>query len=1109
MKLSANSFLLVVIAIWASWTPSSGQEPVEFPNPREIEFPDGYQIIDDQGNLIKTVPGPARANIQAYFDRGESRYFLSDWSYQRFHEKGIRPNVIVAFKRPKILSSPSFSAGGDEEGASIRGVTEDGSPWAYEFLANSDSVINERLWRDDDRELLYSNEEWIVTGQFIRINPGRGRHELSFYDAKNHEMSYRISVPNYVLRVDWSPNRKQFFLITSKGVENAMMVKWPDDIAQALVVVDPGKQKMERIRIIETNPAGEDWNYFASLGPTKWNGDTIELNFPGNGLRPERNPVFRSPGFRDIRVAVKISEEVIAGAREVHDRSGLNYVGLNRFSDDAFANPALEASIATVQATSHSGVHLVRATPEGGVLDINLTTLRSRYYRLSHEIVKQPGVFADGVIRCVAGNEIVFQSDAKCVRHPFEKTIEGKEHMVAFSKVSALAAASRDEEGTEFAFASINSEGSIETHSKLAFENSFSSWNILPDRLTFASIGEGGWREMNWRDGTRIGELLSIGTGKMVFAHEHQFGVAPAGWQIAAMCTSAYTGGRDYTVTLHQEERGRTISLGESSAVERGETPLVMLTSPGSDGRAVVLSSGHSRAELLSVDTESGQSSRLQAWEWNPSDGAPLYSEEKHWFFVPIPSGYEVFELSESGASEKKFTIAFEGEQGYVIALPEGQYAGSPGCESFHIFNAESGERVQTALIAPWHNQPATVLSVLGGTSGEIQALEKATERWLKRIEFHKKVEILDSHAWGVPYLIDRPKLIQNIPDLNFTLEVEAGNTAVGRVELRVNGVVAKNLIEERDPLPSESIHQLSTTIRLSEGQNWIEIQATDIKGLEGPIERFRVIYESSDTSGTRHIVTLGVSDYQSNEVPDLKFGVSDAAEISSLFENTSTREVRKLNLADTGVTRRALEEIRTFLASSEENDEIFVFFAGHGMLDKDFQYVFFTHDVSLSRMAETGITIDEILGILGSTKARKRILLMDTCQSGFVGERDELELGGDAEAVKREKFRFIEEMFRLPGGIRGINILGASRASEDALESPAIGGGFFTAAIREALEGGLGDLDLDGDVQVSELRDYLSTRVPEMTRSSEYPNGQVPSVVAFDPDQDFVVLGK
>ncbi len=66
------------------------------------------------------------------------------------------------------------------------------------------------------------------------------------------------------------------------------------------------------------------------------------------------------------------------------------------------------------------------------------------------------------------------------------------------------------------------------------------------------------------------------------------------------------------------------------------------------------------------------------------------------------------------------------------------------------------------------------------------------------------------------------------------------------------------------------------------------------------------------------------------------------------------------------------------------------VFFAGHGVLDKQLDYHFVTTDFDLKNPPARGLPYESIEGLLDGIPARHKLLMMDTCHSGEV----------DAEAV-------------------------------------------------------------------------------------------------------------
>jgi hypothetical protein len=266
----------------------------------------------------------------------------------------------------------------------------------------------------------------------------------------------------------------------------------------------------------------------------------------------------------------------------------------------------------------------------------------------------------------------------------------------------------------------------------------------------------------------------------------------------------------------------------------------------------------------------------------------------------------------------------------------------------------------------------------------------------------------------------------------------------------------------------------------------------------------------------------MGVSAYR-NPAYNLDLAAKDATDFSNAAKNSFPGSSEVLLLKNEEVSRDSPSKIRRFFSNATENDEVIAFGAGHGMLDHNLDYFFCNHEFDPENPTGTAIRFDDLVDALNSTKALKRLLLLDTCHSGTVGEKDELLLaqmnsglpngvrvirtsapvapmpsGLEADAQQR----FIEEMFLLPGLHRGLTIIGASAGAQFAFESPEWNNGVFTASILEGLLEERADADADGRVTVSELRDYSGTRVADLTQGA-----QTPSVVSFESDQDFDLL--
>jgi len=466
---------------------------------------------------------------------------------------------------------------------------------------------------------------------------------------------------------------------------------------------------------------------------------------------------------------------------------------------------------------------------------------------------------------------------------------------------------------------------------------------------------------------------------------------------------------------------------------------------------AAVLSSGHGLARLSGVKFSNGFSEKIYEWEWDAKDGYSLFEPSNKWLFVPTSSGYSIFKPFGDIPSEKLADIYFQDDNDYAIVLPNGSYAGSPGCESLLRLKAGDGS-VDSSSIAPWRNRPAEVLKALGGDDEQIELLAKVTERWQKRIGFDPAKPEPKASELPKIFVPERPPLWAKNQEAGFAIQWQQGAFPLKNVIVRVNGVESARF--EGDTLTSaaETKGTVETKVKLAEGQNWIEVTAEDTEGCRSDLQRFRAILKKAPTQSKRYVVALGVSEYAKPEL-NLQFAAKDAKDLSAAISGQQSNQI--LLLTNHEVNLAALQQIRSFVGQASENDEVVVFCAGHGVLGDNLDYYFAGHDFDPQQVEKTGIKLDDLVYAISASKALKRLILLDTCHAGVVGEKDEMllaqmnkKLPSGVRAVAQRgmkvqqavdfsaasKQRFIEEMFTLPGTIRGVNIIGASAGAQFAL---------------------------------------------------------------------------
>ena len=181
----------------------------------------------------------------------------------------------------------------------------------------------------------------------------------------------------------------------------------------------------------------------------------------------------------------------------------------------------------------------------------------------------------------------------------------------------------------------------------------------------------------------------------------------------------------------------------------------------------------------------------------------------------------------------------------------------------------------------------------------------------------------------------------------------------------------------------------------------------------------------------TRKALIVGIDDYPNCPLSGC---CNDSEAIKDLLANNSNGNPnfcvwQKNNISTKRELRQLIEE-----CFDGDADVALFYYSGHGHIDSIGGYLV-TPDYSSH---DWGVSLQDVLTIANNSKCKERIIILDSCFSGFMGN---INTGGQNTAVINE----------------GVTILTASRSTEASMESG--GHGVFTSLLIEALKGGAADI--------------------------------------------------
>lgn len=410
------------------------------------------------------------------------------------------------------------------------------------------------------------------------------------------------------------------------------------------------------------------------------------------------------------------------------------------------------------------------------------------------------------------------------------------------------------------------------------------------------------------------------------------------------------------------------------------------------------------------------------------------------------------------------------------------------------------------------YNRPDIVAKKLGKSSDNlIRAYEYVYAKRAKRAGIDPNAAV----NWILPKVeITNQQEIPLVTENDFQeIKFSAWDDSLSllSVEVYVNKVPSFTEFVSSNPGEKKSF---STKLNLINGENLVDIVALNEFGNPSIRKSFRIVSEQKAGKSKLFILSVGVSDYAQSQF-NLKYAAKDATDMMRTLSNTNIyREIDSLLLINKDATKTNILAAQEFLSEATTNDVVIVFFAGHGLLDEDFNYFFATSDIDFEHPSENGISYTFLDEMLSLVKAQRKLLIMDTCHSGEVDE-DEIEQGevlieqGDVEfrAIntgirKKNAFgsenttKLMEELFSNVKSGSGATVIASSGGAEFSMESEEWKNGLFTYSLLKALTSTKTEKNNVPGIQVSEWRAYAYESVLSLSKGLQQPTARSENLI-------------
>jgi hypothetical protein len=510
----------------------------------------------------------------------------------------------------------------------------------------------------------------------------------------------------------------------------------------------------------------------------------------------------------------------------------------------------------------------------------------------------------------------------------------------------------------------------------------------------------------------------------------------------------------------------------DASVIEAPFSPAALLFS--SNDRFLVVESSSNQAlavfdlletKLVKVFAIKGGISKIQISE----DNKTLYVLTKDsrillFDFQEVPS--KITDL----ITQYKFSLISSGDD-FFLSDASGYYACTKNANQLITFDID-GRAHAIEQFDLFYNRPDVIFKALFGPTPYVKKLASLFAKRIEVMDYNKsnalssnvpislpKVEITNSSA--IPTSTDRTSV-------TISFKATSNESAIESINVWVND----NPLFLNNRISPRKTHAYDTTllIELSPGNNKIEVSATEEHGFESLRSTINVFSTNKPGKSNLYIVSIGTSTYLPSTGLESLPGVDKNAEqLVTEWRTLNDQEKLYEHVYDLTLTnkfeRNDILQIERYLSQCKVNDVILFFLSGHGITVGS-QYYYLPYNVSLQDL-DKALDYFSLEQLLGKTRARQKMLVLNTCNSG--------DIDTNPQDIDRLDFLQMKDQFMDIRKTCGATVFSSARSSAyTQLDVPLV------RYMMDGLRTKKADTNDDSQISVNELCEYLQKSIIE-----------------------------
>lgn len=224
-----------------------------------------------------------------------------------------------------------------------------------------------------------------------------------------------------------------------------------------------------------------------------------------------------------------------------------------------------------------------------------------------------------------------------------------------------------------------------------------------------------------------------------------------------------------------------------------------------------------------------------------------------------------------------------------------------------------------------------------------------------------------------------------------------------------------------------------------------------------------------------RFALIIGVENYVDPKIPPVRYAENDAKDFGAALQLHGYNPSNITMLLSAAATKTIIESrSRTLLLNAVKEDQIVIFYAGHGFSENDRNYLTCS-DTVRGDLVRTSIRLQDLFSLFHQSHCKRIMFFLDSCHSGF--DVDESMRGIISDMTDEEFKVFVKDS--------EYHVAFASCATDQySYSSPALKHGIWSYHIIEALNGNVTSaLEKNRFLTADSLQAYLKQEIPRTIR--------------------------